>query len=162
LRPANPYFIFLSLLLAVILNFIPWHVWLAPDMVALVLLFWNIRQPRKVSIGVAVLLGLCVDVQNGVLLGQHMLAYSLMSFFAIILHRRELWLNRWARGLYIVVLLLLTKLIYILEGSILRGQPPNWLYLSSVITEAILWPWISWLLLAPQRRAEDVDTTRPL
>lgn len=162
LRPANHYFIFLSLFLAIMFNFIPWHQPLAPDMVALALLFWNIRQPRKISIGIAVLLGLCMDVQNGAVLGQHMLAYSLMSFFAITLHRRELWLNRWVRGIYIVFLLLLPKLICILLGFIIIGEAPNWLYLSAAAIEIILWPWFSWLLLLPQRRADEIDTIRPI
>jgi len=162
LRPANPYFIFLSLFLASMFNFMPWHQLFIPDMVALVLLFWNIRQPRKISIGTAVVLGLCMDAQNGVVLGQHILAYSLMSFVAITLHRRELWLNRWVRGIYIIFLLLLPKLICILLGLIITGETPNWLYLSTAIIEVILWPWLSWLLLLPQRRADEIDTIRPI
>ena len=64
---------------------------LAPDFVALVLAFWCVRQPRLVGIGIAWLLGLLIDVGNGVLLGQHALAYSVLAFGAIALSRRILW-----------------------------------------------------------------------
>lgn len=158
----HPYFIALTLFLAILFNFIPWQPLLIPDMVALVLLFWNIRQPRKISIGTAALLGLCMDVQNGTVLGQHILAYSLMSFCAITVHRRELWLNRWVRGIYIIFLLLLPKLVCILLGFTITGERPHWLYLSATVVELILWPWLSWLLLLPQRRADEIDSIRPI
>jgi len=30
------------------------------------------------------------------------------------------------------------------------------------VAEAVLWPMVSWVLLAPQRRAPDQDDNRPL
>src|SRR5260364_373261 len=63
----------------------------APDFVALVLLFWDIHQPRKVGIGIAFALGLLMDVHDASLLGEHALAYTLLSYGAIMIHRRVLW-----------------------------------------------------------------------
>ena len=58
LRPANSWFIGISLLLATTLEMIPIdRDWITPDFLALVLLFWNIRQPRQVGIGTAWLFG---------------------------------------------------------------------------------------------------------
>ena len=71
------------------LNFLPWQdVALVPDFVALVLVFWCVHQPRLVGLGAAWLLGLLMDVGNGVLLGQHALAYSVLAFAAISAARR--------------------------------------------------------------------------
>ena len=76
--------IVLSLLAALLLDFLPWKdVALVPDFVALTLTFWCVRQPRLVGLGVGWLLGLLMDTGNGVLLGQHALAYSLLAFAAI-------------------------------------------------------------------------------
>ncbi len=61
-----------------------------PDFVALVLLFWNVHQPRKVGMGIAFFLGLLMDVHNASLLGEHALAYTLLSYGAITIHRRVL------------------------------------------------------------------------
>jgi rod shape-determining protein MreD len=60
-----------------------------PDFVALVLVFWSVHQPRRV--GTAFFFGLLMDVHHGSLLGQHALAYSLLGFFGIAIHRRVLW-----------------------------------------------------------------------
>ena len=81
LRPAKVSTIAASLAVALLLNFLPWKdLRVAPDFVALVLTFWCVRQPRLVGLGVAWTIGLLVDAGNGVLLGQHALAYSLLAF----------------------------------------------------------------------------------
>ena len=54
------------------------------------LLYWCIAQPRRVGFGVALVLGLLMDVGDGVLLGQHALAYSVLAFAAHRAHRRML------------------------------------------------------------------------
>ena len=54
------------------------------------LVFWNVHQPRRVGVGLAFVLGLLMDVHQGALLGQHGLAYTLLAFVAITVHRRLL------------------------------------------------------------------------
>jgi len=92
LLPVSPLFIFFSLFCAVLLNMLPWgRFFAAPDFVALTLVFWGVHQPRKVGIGTAFFLGLLMDVHDASLLGENALAYTLLSYFAIMLHRRILW-----------------------------------------------------------------------
>ena len=96
LLPANPVFIWFSLLTALMFNMLlnmglfgraAW----VPDLLAVVLVFWNVHQPRRVGVGVAFVFGLLMDVHEGALLGQHALAYTLLSYIAISLHRRVQW-----------------------------------------------------------------------
>jgi rod shape-determining protein MreD len=42
-------------------------------------------------VGLAFVFGLLMDVHEGALLGQHALAYTLLSFVAITIHRRLTW-----------------------------------------------------------------------
>ena len=42
------------------------------------------------------------------------------------------------------------------------GVAPGWLTLLAPLLEAALWPVLTWLLLAPQRRAPNPDADRPL
>ena len=92
LLPVNPVFIWFSLLVAFLLNLLPWGRWAGmPDLLAVALVFWNVHQPRRVGVGAAFVFGLFMDVHQGALLGQHALAYTLLSFFAITVHRRLLW-----------------------------------------------------------------------
>jgi rod shape-determining protein MreD len=91
LLPANPLFIVFSLIAALLLNFLPLgRAPYMPDFLALVLMFWAVHQPRRVGIGVAFVFGLAMDVHQVALLGQHALAYSLLTFLAIMVHRRGL------------------------------------------------------------------------
>src|SRR5690606_6524796 len=79
LLPANRVFITASIVGALALNMLPWaRMPGIPDFLALVLVFWNIHQPRLVGIGIAFLFGLVQDVHDASLFGEHALAYTLL------------------------------------------------------------------------------------
>jgi rod shape-determining protein MreD len=163
LLPANPLFIALSLLLALGLNMLPLGRQPGmPDLVAVVLVFWNVHQPRRVGIGVAFVLGLLMDVHQGSLLGQHALAYTLLSYFAIMIHRRLLWFNVWSQTLQVAPLFLAAQLVSLAVRMLAGDMFPGWRLLLAPAWEALLWPLTTWLLLAPQRKAPDPDENRPL
>lgn len=163
LLPVNPFFIAFSLLVALALNMLPLgrHPAL-PDLLALVLVFWNVHQPRRVGVGVAFLFGLLMDVHDGARLGQHALAYTLLSYFAITIHRRLLWFTAPAQALHVLPLMAASHLVTLLLRLATGGDFPGWELLLSPLFEALLWPVVSVLLLAPQRRAPDPDKHRPL
>jgi rod shape-determining protein MreD len=163
LLPVNPAFITFSLIVAFLLNMLPWGQWEGvPDFVALALVFWSIHQPRKVGIGIAFLMGLLMDVHDASLLGQNALAYTLLSYFAIMIHRRVLWFPLVTQAMHILPLLLMAQAVQLVVRLIVSGQFPGWLYFAESVTSAILWPFATMLLLAPQRRAVDRDETRPI
>src|SRR5262249_47070704 len=92
LLPANPLFIWFTLIAALMINMLPLgrQAWM-PDVLAVTLVFWSVHQPLRVGVIVAFLFGLAVDVHQTSLLGQHALAYTTLTFFAITIHRRLLW-----------------------------------------------------------------------
>jgi rod shape-determining protein MreD len=163
LLPASPVFIAFSLVAAFLLNLLPWGGWaFVPDFVALVLVFWSIHQPRKVGIGMAFLMGLLMDVHNASLFGENALAYTLLSYFSITIHRRVLWFPLLTQALHILPLLLMTQTVQMAVRLSVGGRFPGWLYFAESVVAAALWPLATWLLLAPQRRAIDRDETRPI
>jgi rod shape-determining protein MreD len=163
LRPANPLFIWTSLVAAFLFNLFPWgRLPLVPDVLALALLFWNVHQPRRVGIGAAFVFGLLMDVHDGALFGEHALAYTLISYGAITLHRRIQWFPLGAQALHVLPLLLIAQLASLAIRMWVGGEWPGWLYFGESIVGTVLWPVVSWLLLAPQRRPTDRDETRPL
>jgi rod shape-determining protein MreD len=140
---------------ALLLEFLPWpDLRLVPDFVALVLVFWCVRQPRLVGLGVAWALGLVADAGNGVLLGEHALAYSLLAFVSIWLSRRILWFGPGLQSLHVALMLVMaqaTQLVVRLSA----GDPfPGWALFIGPLVGAVLWPVASWLLLLRQRRPE--------
>jgi rod shape-determining protein MreD len=155
LRPVRLSTILLSFVAALLLNFLPWKdLRLVPDFVALVLSFWCVRQPRLVGLGVAWSLGLLSDAGNGVLLGQHALAYSVLAFLSIWLSRRILWFRMPQQMLHDVVLLLVAQGVVLLVRSAAGAGFPGWAILVGPLLGALLWPMLSWILLLPQRRLE--------
>lgn len=163
LLPANPLFVWFTLLLAFLLNLVPLgRVPAMPDFLAVVLVFWNVHQARRVGVGAAFLFGLMMDVHDGAVLGQHALAYTLLSFFAITIHRRLLWFTVPSQALQILPLFLATHLVSLVVRLLAGGMFPGWDLLAAPVIEALLWPIATWLLLAPQRRPPDPDENRPL
>ena len=163
LLPVNTSFIAFSLAVAFLFNLLPWgHAVGVPDFVALTLLFWNIHQPRKVGMGIAFLLGILVDVHDASLFGEHALAYTLLSYGAIMMHRRVLWFSLWAQALHVLPLLVIAQIVPFLIRLFVGGAFPGWGYLVNGFIEGLLWPVTSLLLLAPQKRASDPDDTRPI
>lgn len=164
LLPANSFFIGLSLLIAFMLNLFPWGVHVGvPDFVALVLVFWSIHQPRKVGIGVAFIMGLLMDVHDAVYLGENALAFTLLSYFAISIHRRVLWFPPIIQTLQVFPLFLGVQLIQLVVRLLSSDSHfPGWMFFLECVVTTALWPIASWLLLAPQRRPVDKDDTRPI
>ena len=163
LLPANPLFVWFTLILAFLLNLVPLGRMPAmPDFVALVLVFWNVHQPRRVGIGAAFVFGLMMDVHDGAVLGQHALAYSLLSFFAITIHRRLLWFTVPSQAVQILPLFAAAHAVSLVVRMVAGGMFPGWTLLLAPVGEAMLWPIATWLLLAPQRRPPDPDENRPL
>jgi len=163
LLPVNPLFVAFTLLLAFAFNIVPLGRMPAmPDFVAVVLVFWNVHQSRRVGVGVAFMFGLMMDVHDGAVLGQHALAYTLLAFFAITIHRRLLWFTVPSQAVQILPLFFAAHAVSLLVRLIAGGMFPGWQVLLAPLFEALLWPVVTWLLLAPQRRAPDPDQNRPL
>jgi rod shape-determining protein MreD len=163
LLPANPVFIWFSLLVALLVNMLPLGrtPWI-PDLLALVLVFWSVHQPQRVGIGVAFFFGLAMDVHQTALLGQHALAYTALSYLAIMIHRRLLWFSVPSQAVQVLPIFAAAHAIQLAVGMLGGGIFPGVTVLVPPLVEAVLWPLVSVVLLAPQRRAPDRDQNRPL
>ncbi|MDP2418268.1 MAG: rod shape-determining protein MreD [Hydrogenophaga sp.] len=167
LLPANPLFIWFSLVAALVVNMgMNMGLWgraaWVPDLLAVVLVFWSVHQPQRIGVGVAFAFGLTMDVQQGALLGQHALIYTVLGYAAVFMHRRLLW---FAVPTQAVQLLPLFLVVHVLEWLVRMASGGTFAGASSFLApliEAALWPLISVLLLAPQRRAPNPDDNRPL
>ncbi len=163
LLPANPLFIWASLIVALLLNMLPLGrvVWM-PDFLALVLVFWNVHQPLRVGIGMAFMFGLAMDVHQTSLLGQHAFSYIALSFFASMIQRRLLWFTVPLQALQVLPLFAAAHGVELILRLLGGGIFPGWIVLLAPVAEALLWPVASVLLLVPQLRTPDRDENRPL
>ena len=100
-----------------------------------------------------------MDVADGSLFGQHALAYSVMMFAAIALHRRVVMFDLRHQMLHVLPILLMMQLIVLGVRLAAGGQFPGWWYFLSSITGALLWPATDVLLKIHLRRRRDPDDT---
>ena len=154
LRPVKPWFIVLSLLAGLALNLVPVSgvaLLVRPDFLALVLLYWCIREPRYVGVGAAWVVGLVMDVGDATVFGQHALAYAVLAYGAEYFRRRVLRFPLWQQAVQVAALLVLCALVVLLARFVGGAALPRWGYFAPPLVGALLWPLVSVLLQAPQR-----------
>ena len=159
LLPASNAFVFLSLLVALLLNWLPWQgIFLAlrPDFVALTLLYWCTHKPFRVGIGMAWMVGIIADVADASLFGQHALAYSVLAFGGIVLNRRMQMFDLRQQSLQVFPVLLMTYVTYALVNWQLHGYIA-WSYFLGSVVSALLWIPLTLLLQVIRLPRSDPD-----
>lgn len=163
LQPARPWFIHLSLIVALGLSYIPTgRLPGVPDWVALVLAFWCVREPRRVGMGTAFVFGLLIDIGQGAAMGQHALAYVVLAYLATALSRRVLWFPSIQQALHVLPLLLIAQAIMVVVRVLAGAEFPGWWYFASSFTSMLLWIPLNILLLLPQYQPVERDANRPI
>jgi rod shape-determining protein MreD len=163
LLPVRPWFIVLSLLAALCLNYLPTSNWPGvPDWVALLVVFWSVRESRRVGMGWGFMLGLAMDVADASLLGQHALAYVLASYGASSLARRILWFPLGQQALHIFPLLMLVQLVQTVVRAVAGAEFPGFGYFIGPFVATALWLPLTYLLLLPQYQPVERDANRPI
>lgn len=163
LLPVRPWFIALSLLVAVLLNMLPTTWWPGvPDWAALVLCFWSVREFRKVGMGTALLLGLVMDVADASYMGQHALAYVVLAYVSAAVSRRVLWFPLLQQALQILPLLFIVPLVQFAVAMVAGGQFPGVGYFLWPPVAAALWYPLTFVLLLPQYQPVERDDNRPI
>ena len=79
-----------------------------------------------------------MDVQAGAVLGQHALAYTLLSFFAITIHRRLLWFTVPSQAVQILPLFFAAHAVSLVVRMISGGMFPGWQVLLAPVF-SIIW-----------------------
>jgi len=154
LLPVRPWFIVATLALALLGNLLPLSgvaLALRPDFVALVLLYWCIREPRFVGVGIAWCIGLLMDVGDATLFGQHALAYAFLAYAAEFFRRRVLRFSLWQQAAQVAALLGLCAALVLLVRFVGGAPAPRWTYAVPPLAGALLWPVVTLVLQWPQR-----------
>jgi len=139
------FMIYLSLNLALLGMIVPfpyhWQ-WIRPEWISLMLIYWVFREPARVGVATGWMIGLCMDVLGGVLLGQYALAMALLTYLAHLLRNRLRFFPFWQQAFVILVLVGIGQLILLLIQWFIGRPPRTLLYWSSTLTSVLLWPWL--------------------
>ena len=135
--------IIVSFIVAFTLLMVPlpnWAQLFRPEWVAIVVIYWSMALPKRVSVGVSWFAGLIVDVIRGSLLGQHALALAIVSFLTIHLHQRIRVYPLWQQAVTIFLVMVINYLIILWIRGIMGEAPSLWQVLIPASMTAILWP----------------------
>jgi rod shape-determining protein MreD len=156
-RPINNAFIVLSVLAALFLNGLPWEgIWLIlrPDFVALVMLYWCMHKPLRVGIGLSWAVGILADVADASLFGQHALAYTLLAFGGVVLHRRLQMFDLRQQTIQVFGIFALTYAVYALVNWQVNDYVV-WPYFLGCLTSTLLWTPLSIMFQAMRQKRVD-------
>ena len=156
-RPVSKTFIVLSILVALFLNGLPWEgigLILRPDFVALVMLYWCMHKPVRIGIGLSWVAGILADVADASLFGQHALAYTLLAFGGVVLHRRLQMFDLRQQTIHVFGLFTLTYAVNALVNWQVNGYVV-WAYFFGCLTSTLLWTPLSIMFLAMRQKRVD-------
>lgn len=158
MQSTKGWFIFLSLIGALILNLLPLQgifLTLRPDFVALAILYWSINQPQRVGMSITFGMGLLMDFSNISVLGQHAMAYCVVTYLALAFHRRLRIFNSFQQAPQIGLILIFMQLIVLLTGLLSGVGYPGWSFFLMSMTGMMIWPPICFILGILQQPKND-------
>ena len=137
--------IFLSIMAAILLSLLPMPETLMPFKpywVALVVVYWSLETHDMISLGLAFMIGLVLDIFSGSLMGLHALSLVVMVFLVQRFRSRLRFFPPWQQALSVLGLLVNDRIILIWI-TVLLGEPlPTWKYWLPPLVGMALWPWL--------------------
>jgi rod shape-determining protein MreD len=141
--------IFLTILAAILFTLIPLP-WVLepfkPYWVALVVIYWSLETQDTISLGLAFLIGLVLDILSGSLMGLHALSLVIMVFLVQHFRSRLRFFPPWQQALSVLGLLVNDRIILIWITALLGEPLPTWKYWLPPLVGMALWPWLFLLL----------------
>ena len=141
----NRSLIFLTIVTAILLSLIPLPEVLIPFKpywVALVLIYWSLETQHKISLGLAFLVGIVLDILSGSLMGLHALSLVVMVFLVQHFRSRLRFFPPWQQALSVLGLLVNDRIILIWITALLSEPLPTWKYWLPPLIGMVLWPWL--------------------
>lgn len=142
---------FASLAFAFLLHQLPlsgWALALRPDFVLVALLFWALHRPARIGMGWAFGAGLLSDFQDGVVFGQHAMAYVIGVYALGQLRLRLLQFDPLRQAAQMAPLLLGVQLAILVVGWLAVGAPQGFAILLPVFGNTLVWAGVAALLRA--------------
>lgn len=142
-RDINYFLIAISFLIGVFLTIMPlphWAIWIRPQWMFAILLFWVITLPLQCGVGLAWIVGILMDLITGTPLGEQAIIFVLLTYIILKIHSYIAHFSLLQQAVFIAIFSFFN---IILEGLILgfAGHGTHIaLHSLSAITTAIIWP----------------------
>lgn len=153
-RAAGYWVILLSLLVAAVFAVLPMSrdiAWWRPEWLLLVLVYWSIALPHRVGLFTALAAGLILDVLEGAVIGQNMLALGAVVSIAQLMYQRLRLFSPPQQALVLFVLAGIHQLIVQWVQGLQGVGAASFVFLLPAVSSALLWPLILILLRGLRR-----------
>lgn len=117
-----------------------------PYWVGLVLVYWALEIREMVSLGMAFVIGLVLDVLTGSLMGMNALSLVVLIYLVQRFRPRLRFFPPWQQALSVFALLVNDRIIRLWIASLMGEPMPTWHYWLSPLAGMIIWPWLFLLL----------------
>ncbi|MGP1939414.1 MAG: rod shape-determining protein MreD [Arsenophonus sp. ET-DL9-MAG3] len=137
--------IWLSFLIAIIFEQMPWpeqFIYYRPTWLVLILIYWVMALPHRISVGTGFFLGILMDLIQGLTLGVNALAYSMICYLTSYKYQLLRNISLWQQSIVIAGLsMIMNSIIFLAEFlfSLVLFHPK---IILNCLINAILWPWI--------------------
>lgn len=155
IHPQHSFVIYFTLLAAMLLMLLPMPEimrFARPEWVVMTLIYWAMALPNRVSIGVAWLSGLIMDLITGGALGVQAFSYAFAIYVVARFHLQLRQYPLWQQAFIILSLVFLVHLIAVINASTVSG----WHIWMPAVSSTVLWP-ITYALLRKIRRHFEVS-----
>ena len=155
-EPKQPHYFLISMsfLIAILLTIFPLPqelIWLWPQWIFVMVLFWVVTLPFSCGVVLAWSMGVIMDLITGTPLCVHALSFVILVYLILKINHYVTHLLRWQQATVIGIFVFLNNMI---EGFILgmTGHTAHTgLMFQSVITTALIWPLLFKILRSNQR-----------
>lgn len=144
-QPTNYFLIIMTFLIGLFLTILPLPqsiVWLWPQWMFAILLFWVITSPMQCGIFLAFMIGLWMDVVTGTAFGQHALVFVLLCYFILKNHSAIVHFPLFQQGMVVGIFAIVNVLLQGIVLHLTGHTPHDGLNLLSALTTFLVWPFL--------------------
>ena len=130
--------IFVSLLLEIFVSNL-FNLFVFLPITLMVLIYWNMALPKDIGLVWAMIFGFCLDINQEILLGSHVLLFLLISFLTQRSFHRLRALYMIQQSLFVAIVVLFYQILLILFFSEFKEKILFELIMMTILS-AFLWP----------------------
>lgn len=149
------FIISLSFLCALLLSAMPLPdrlLWFQPEWVSMVLIYWCIALPNRVGVFSGFVVGLCVDLLEGALLGQNALIGAILAYLSLQLYQRLRNYGAWQQAMMVGMLIGISLMVAQWIQNVTSVAADTIAFMLPALTSTILWPWLFIAMRTIRRR----------
>ena len=124
-----------------------------PFWLAILVIYWALEAPERMTLGRAFLLGMAGDLLTGSLIGEQALRLVVLAFIVLRLRSRLRFFPMPQQVLAVLALLINDRVVMLMIRSFGDSAPVELAHAIGPIVGALLWPWVFLLLDGLRLRA---------